>query len=98
MIELRDPVALARLVEQSLRKRKRGKNLTERWRLSVGVSRNVEHERDHSCLVPRGTMAVALKAPVPLASLREAASKSRRDELKRRGREEKVRVVVRGSG
>ena len=97
VIELRDPVALAHLVEQRLRKRKKGKNLTETWRLTLGVSRNVEkHEKDDSCLVPRGTIAVALKEPVPLANLRETASDSAKDGLKTRGKVEKVRVVVRG--
>lgn len=89
VVELRDPVALARLVEQ--RMRKRGAK-TEKWRFRAGGLRDggwseEEGGRSNPCVVPNGTMAVALKEPVPLASF---------SEVKKRGKEERVKVVARG--
>ena len=98
MIELRDPVALARLVEQRMRK---GGAKTEKWRLRAGISRDVnkdeeERGRDDCCVVPSGTVAVALKEPVPLASFSDvASSRSGTDVLKRKGKGRGVRVVAR---
>ena len=100
VIELREPMALARLVEQKMRKK--GAK-TERWRLSLGNLRGVDkgqekHEKDSPYVVPNGTMAVALKEPVPLASLSEVMVKSGKHRLKRGVKEERVRVMVRSGG
>ena len=67
---MRDLVALARLVKQRMRKREAK---TTKWRLGVdglrdGGRSEKERGRDTSGVFPSGTMAVALKGLVPLAS------------------------------